>query len=238
MRSEKRFSAEPGCLYLVATPIGNLRDLSDRARDILGSVSKIACEDTRVTGKLLKKIEVEVPTISYRDENEHSLAPKLVEELSSGKSIALVADAGTPTLSDPGFRLVRACRARQVPVIPIPGPFAAAVALSASGLPTDGFLFVGFLAPKKSARLRFFQEYLKFPYTLVCYESTHRIDKFLEDAKSVFGPERTICLAREMTKIHETFLVGGIAEVQKTFAPQSSKGEFVVCIAKEGFRYE
>lgn len=234
MNTERSFQAEPGHLYLVSTPIGNLGDFTDRARQTLASVQKIACEDTRVTGKLLKHLGLEIPMVSYRDENEQSLAPTLVQELQKGLSLALVADAGTPTLSDPGYRLVQACRAQQIPVVPIPGPFAAAAALSASGLPTDGFLFVGFLPPKRSARQRFFQNHLQFPYTLVFYESTHRIEKFLEDARTVFGPDRVLCLAREITKLHETFLVGSIAEVRETFQSHSRKGEFVVCIAKEG----
>lgn len=231
-------AAVPGVLYCVATPIGNLADLSPRAADILNSADLIACEDTRVTGKLLRKLELDKPCISYREENEKALAPQLVKDLQAGKSIALVADAGTPTLSDPGFRLVRACRIAGVSVVPVPGPFAAAAALSASGLPTDGFLFVGFLPPKRAARERFFQQFLEFPYTLVCYESTHRIMKFIEDAIRVLGPERVVCVAREITKLHETFHTGTLKEVQKALATASTKGEFVVCIARSEFVLE
>jgi len=230
-----RFEAQPGNLYLVSTPIGNLGDISMRARDILATVDKIACEDTRITGKLLARLGLNKPLISYREENENRLAPTLAAKLYSGESIALVADAGTPVLSDPGFRLVRECRRLNLPVTPIPGPFAASTALAASGLPTDGFLFAGFLPQKRAARRQFFQKYRDFNYTLVLYESTHRIGKFLEDAEFILGGERTICLARELTKVHETFLTGPLGEVRKTFAGQSHKGEFVICIAAGKF---
>mgnify|MGYP006267354243 FL=1 len=232
-----RFKAEPGHLYLVSTPIGNLADLSFRARDILSSVDRIACEDTRVTARLLQRFGVEKTLISYREENEKTLAPGLADAIAGGESLALVADAGTPTLSDPGYRLVRACRSAGLPVVPVPGPFAAITALAASGLPTDGFLYVGFLPPKRSARQRFFREHEDFPYTLVCYESTHRIEKFLADANECLGPERLICLARELTKRHETFLVGTLEGVCSRFQQSSHKGEFVVCIGRKGLEW-
>lgn len=236
-RDPKAANLQPGTLYVVSTPIGNLGDTTTRTVDSLRSVDAIACEDTRVTGKLLKHLGVEPhpPLRSYRDENEQVATPGLLAELQSGKVIALVADAGTPTISDPGFRLVRACRAAKVPVIPVPGPTAAVAALSVSGLPTDQFLFLGFLPPKKAARLRCFENHKKADYTLVFYESTHRIEKFLDDLKSVLGPERNIFIGREISKLHETYLSGTVAEVRAALSQRSSKGEFVVCIAREGF---
>ena len=224
-----------GHLYVVATPIGNLGDLSERAIETLQGVDLIACEDTRVTKKLLAKLEISCPCISYREENEKTQALALLKDLQAGKSIALVSDAGTPTLSDPGFRVVRACRNEDVPVVPIPGPCAFTTALCASGLPTNGFLFLGFLPPKASARKRFFEKYQDFEYTIVLYESCHRIDKFLDDLLETLGPDRTLCLAREITKRHETFLVGSAQSVKEQLQKSSKKGEFVIIIAPKSF---
>ena len=224
-----------GTLHVVATPIGNLADLTERARAILGAVDLVACEDTRTTGALLTRLGLHKPLVAYHDHNETDAAEKIADQLAAGKSVALVSDAGTPTLSDPGFRLVRACRRRGLPVVPVPGPSALTAVLSASGLPTNGFLFVGFLPPKSAARLAFLGQYREFPFTLALYESCHRIEKFAAEMVAQLGPARIICLAREVTKLHETFLVGPAAEVQARLAAGSQKGEFTVLIAPADF---
>jgi len=226
----------PGHLYVVATPIGNLHDLSPRARSILSQADLLACEDTRTTGQLLARLGLPHKTlVAYHDHNERELAPKLADELASGKSVALVSDAGTPAISDPGFRLVRAARRRALPVVPVPGPCAFAAALSASGLPSNGFLFVGFLPPKSAARIAFFEKHRDFAYTLILYESCHRIEKAVTELHDSLGPERVICVAKELTKLHESFLVGPAAQVRDALSQASLKGEFVLLIAPQGF---
>ena len=227
--------AQPGHLYVVATPIGNLGDLTDRARGILGTVDLIACEDTRTTGAMLTRFGLRKDLIAYHEHNELEAAVRLAERIGGGASIAVVSDAGTPALSDPGFRIVRECRRRALPVVPIPGPSAITAVLSASGLPTNGFLFVGFLPPKSSARTAFFARYKDFDYTIVLYESCHRIDKAVNDAVASLGPDRIVCVAKEVTKLHETFLVGPAAEVRARLAKTSLKGEFVLLIAPAGY---
>ena len=225
----------PGHLYVVATPIGNLADLTDRARAILGAVDLVACEDTRTTGSLLTRLGLRRELVAYHEHNEVEAAEKLADQLAAGKSIAVVSDAGTPALSDPGFRIVRACRRRGIPVVPVPGPSALTAVLSASGLPTNGFLYVGFLPPKSSARIAFFEKYRDFDYTLALYESCHRIDKAVDDLVATLGPARVICVAKEVTKLHETFFVGPAADVQTRLAKASLKGEFVLLIAPAAF---
>lgn len=227
----------PGSLILVATPIGNLSDQTERATDYLRTADCIACEDTRVTGKLLSKLEINKSgaLLSYREENEKFLALELAERISEGAHIVLVADAGMPAISDPGFRLVRECRKRGLRVTCAPGATACTTALALSGLPTDGFLFAGFLPPKSAARKRFIEKYQNFEYTIVLYESCHRIVKFLDDLICVLGESRTICVARELTKLHETVISGPAEEVRARILKTSQKGEFVVCIAKEGY---
>jgi 16S rRNA (cytidine1402-2'-O)-methyltransferase len=226
---------QPGHLYVVATPIGNLADLTERARALLGTVDLVACEDTRTTGGLLTRLGLHREMRPYHEHNELEMAERLVEELAAGRSIALVSDAGTPALSDPGFRLVRACRRRGLPVVPVPGASALPAVLSAAGLPTNGFLFVGFLPPKTAARTSFLQKYQTFEYTLALYESCHRIDKLAEEIVTVLGASRVICIAKEVTKLHETFLVGPASEVVARLGRISRKGEFVVLIAPAGF---
>lgn len=227
----------PGSLTLVATPIGNLSDISERSAEQLRSADCIACEDTRVTGKLLSKLNIAKSGIllSYREENEKQMATELADRIAAGEQIVLVSDAGMPAISDPGFRLVRECRRRTLPVSCAPGATACTTALALSGLPTDGFLFAGFLPPKSAARKRFFQKYQDFEYTIVLYESCHRIIKFLNDLIDVLGEERCICVARELTKLHETIYSGPANEVRERVAKASQKGEFVVCIAKHGY---
>lgn len=225
----------PGHLYVVATPIGNLADLTERARAILGSVDLVACEDTRTTGAMLVRYGLHRELTAYHDHNEAEAADRLAEQISRGKSVAVVSDAGTPGLSDPGFRLVRACRRRGLPVVPVPGASAVTAVLSAAGLPTNGFLFVGFLPPKSAARIAFLQKHRDYDYTLALYESCHRIAKFTAEIVTVLGSDRVICIAKEVTKLHETFLVGLAGDVQARLAKLSLKGEFVVLIAPKDF---
>jgi 16S rRNA (cytidine1402-2'-O)-methyltransferase len=226
---------QPGHLYVVATPIGNLADLTERARAILGAVDLIACEDTRTTGGLLSRLGLRKELVAYHEHNETEMAARLADQLAAGRSIAVVSDAGTPALSDPGFRLVRACRRRGLPVVPVPGPSALTAVLSASGLPTNGFLFVGFLPAKSAARLAFFEKYRAFDYTLALYESCHRIAKALDELVATLGPDRVLCVAKEVTKLHETFLVGRAEDVRDRLARISVRGEFVLLIAPAEF---
>jgi 16S rRNA (cytidine1402-2'-O)-methyltransferase len=221
----------PGHLYVVATPIGNLGDLTERARATLAAADVIACEDTRTTGLMLSRLGIKRELVAYHEHNELEAAERLAERLASGATVALVSDAGTPGLSDPGFRLVRACRRRGLPVVPVPGPCAFAAVLSASGLPTNGCLFVGFLPPKSSARLAFFERYRDFDYTLALYEGGHRIAKALDDLAAVLGGARIVCVAKEVTKLHETFWVGAADEVRAKLAQASLKGEFTLLVA-------
>lgn len=224
-----------GALYLVATPIGNLSDLSARTRDALDKCDLIACEDTRVTKKLLDHLSLSKNLISYREENEVRKTVELAGLLEQGKSVALVSDAGYPGISDPGFRIVRECRTRQIPIVPVPGPNAAITVLAASGLPTHQFLFLGFL-PKKSAGARkALEEWKDFGGSIILYESKHRIEKTLGLIEEKLGSERMICLAREVTKLHESFLVGSVAEVTILNRTRSSKGEFTLVIGPEGY---
>jgi len=229
-------SVESGTLYVVSTPIGNLGDISARAREILGAVDTIACEDTRVTGSLLASFDIPRPKlVSYRDENETGRSLELVQSLRDGESVALVSDAGTPAVSDPGFRLVRACRKAEIKVCAVPGPSAFAAALSISGLPSDRFFFCGFLPPKSAARRRFLEEHRDFPSTLILYESVHRIEKFLNEIMDVLGGERVVSVARELTKKFENSTTGRIEEVRSAVLGQARKGEYVVLIAPEDF---
>lgn len=225
----------PGHLYVIATPIGNLSDLSERARALLERVDLVACEDTRTTGSLLSRLGFRRELLAYHEHNETEAAERLADLLEAGRSIALVSDAGTPGLSDPGFRATRVCRRRGIPVIPIPGACALTAVLSAAGIPTNGFLFVGFLPPKTAARRSFLTKYQDFEYTLALYESCHRIEALMAEIVELLGPDRVIALAREVTKIHETFHVGRAAEVVERFAHASHKGEFVVLIAPKDF---
>ncbi len=221
-----------GTLYVVATPIGNLEDITLRALRILREVDRIACEDTRQTRKLLDRHGIAKPLVSYHDHNEQARAEELLRDLEAGQNIALVSDAGTPLIADPGYRLVEQARAHGVTVSPIPGPSALVSALSASGLPTDSFFFGGFLPAKKTQRRKTLDELRMFPGTLVFYEAPHRILEALEDVAEVLGPRR-ITVARELTKIHEEFLVGEIGEVRETLANRPAlKGEITLMIGK------
>lgn len=227
-----------GTLYVIATPIGNLEDFSPRARRILASVDIVACEDTRITSRLLSTPGAGRELVAYRDDNEQAVASRLAARLQAGASVALVGDAGTPAVSDPGFRLVRLCRARGIPVVPVPGPAACLAALSVSGLPSDSFLFVGFLPARSAARRRFFETHRDFPHTILFYESCHRIDKFLTEALEILGPDRAACIARELTKRFETIHAGPLGDIVPRALAGSTKGEFVVCLAPAGFRLD
>jgi 16S rRNA (cytidine1402-2'-O)-methyltransferase len=227
---------QPGHLYVVATPIGNLADLTERGRAILGGVDLVACEDTRTTGAMLTRLGMRKEFVAYHEHNETEMAEKLALAIQEGKSVALVSDAGTPAISDPGFRVVRACRRRGLPVVPVPGASALIAVLSASGLPTNGFLYVGFLPPKSAARVAFFEEYRDFAFTVALYESCHRIDKAVDEIVTTLGGARVICVAKEVTKLHETFLVGPAVDVKARLARTSLKGEFVLLIAPADFQ--
>jgi 16S rRNA (cytidine1402-2'-O)-methyltransferase len=235
MMENASLTPQPGHLYVVATPIGNLADLTERARAILAGVDVIASEDTRTTGAMLTRLGLRKTLVAYHEHNEAEAALQLVEQIAAGKSIAVVSDAGTPGLSDPGFRVVRECRRRGLPVIPVPGPSALTAVLSASGLPTNGFLFVGFLPPKSAARIAFFEKHRDFPYTLALYESCHRIAKAVDELVTILGEPRVICIAKEVTKLHEAFLVGPAGTVRDRLAKTSLKGEFVLLIAPADF---
>ena len=222
----------PGALYVVATPIGNLGDLSPRAARVLAAVDRIACEDTRVSGPLLGSLGIQRPLQSLHEHNEDRIAADLVRRLCDGESMALISDAGTPLVSDPGFALVRAAREAGVPVYPVPGPCAAIAALSVSGLPSDAFVFAGFLPPKSAARCARLQELGRESRSVIVYESSHRITDCLADIVTVLGGARRLCLSREISKRFEESLTAGAAEVQAWQAadPNRSRGEFVLVI--------
>lgn len=218
-----------GCLYLVATPIGNLEDITVRALRLLGEADLIACEDTRHTLKLLIHYGIHKPTLSYHQHNEASRAPELLKRLEEGAQIVLVSDAGTPTISDPGHRLVSLCLERQIPVVPIPGPSAVIAALAASGLPTEEFLFVGFLPSRPAARRKALQNIAKETRTLAIYEAPHRLVDTLADAVESFGRRQAV-VAREITKVHEEFLRGDLAELLVRVQQQPVRGEITILI--------
>jgi 16S rRNA (cytidine1402-2'-O)-methyltransferase len=221
-----------GRLYVVATPIGNLGDLSPRARAVLSSCALIAAEDTRHTGVLLKHFNIETPQVSLHDHNEEQRTPDLLSRLREGASIALVSDAGTPAISDPGFDLVRAAAAAGVDIVAVPGPCAAIAALSIGGLPTDRFCFEGFLPARGAARRKRLELLIHEPRTLVLYESPHRVKDMLEDCVDAFGGERGAALAREITKMHETTYRGTLRELLARAGsdPDVGRGEIVLVV--------
>jgi 16S rRNA (cytidine1402-2'-O)-methyltransferase len=235
MAENESLIARPGHLYMVATPLGNLADLSERAAAILRTCDIVACEDTRSAGLLLQRLGTSKELLSYHDANEQLRASAIADLLAAGRSVALISDAGTPALSDPGFRAARECRRRGLPVVPVPGPCACVALLSASGLPSNGFLFVGFLPPKSAARRAFLQKRRDFEYTLALYESCHRIEKLVDEIVEELGPQRVVCLGKELTKIHETILVGPAGEVRERLQKIAIKGEFAALIAPETF---
>jgi 16S rRNA (cytidine1402-2'-O)-methyltransferase len=215
---------------VVATPIGNLGDLSARALETLKSVNTIACEDTRVTGGLLHRFGVPTPMMAYHDHNADRMRPQILERLLSGESFALVSDAGTPLISDPGYKLVKDCTEQNIRVVPIPGPSALLTALMACGLPTDSFYFGGFLPTKTSARREVLGAVAALKATLVFFESPHRVDATLVDMCAVFG-DREAVVGRELTKLHEEFKRGTLGALAKTYAEATTKGEIVIVIS-------
>jgi 16S rRNA (cytidine1402-2'-O)-methyltransferase len=227
--STERPPQRRGCLYLVATPIGNLEDITVRALRLLGEADLIACEDTRHTLKLLNHYGIHKPTLSYHQHNEASRAPELLKRLEQGAQITLVTDAGTPTISDPGHRLVSLCLANQILVVPIPGPSAVIAALAASGLPTGEFLFVGFLPSRPASRRKALQSLATETHTLAVYEAPHRLVDTLSDALDCLG-RRPAVIARELTKVHEEFLRGDLAELLVRAQQQPVRGEITVLI--------
>ncbi len=223
-------------LYVVATPIGNLGDLSPRAQEVLRSVAAVCAEDTRHTRPLLAHFGIDKPLVALHDHNEDGIAGRIVARLLGGESLALVSDAGTPLVSDPGFRLVRAARAAGVKVSPVPGACAAIAALSVAGLPSDRFLFEGFLPAKAGARRERLQRLASETATLVFYESSHRIAESLADMAAVFGGERPAVIARELTKLFETVLDGPLQDLLARVQADDNqrKGEFVVMVQGVG----
>ena len=221
-----------GILYLVATPIGNLEDISLRALRILKEVDLIACEDTRHSAKLLTHYGISTPRESYHQFNEESRAPRLIQMLRDGKSIALVSDSGTPLVSDPGYELVSSCRKEGIQVIPIPGPSAAIAALVGSGLPAESFFFAGFLPSRGSLRKRRLEELAGLPTTLILYEAPHRIIDSLEDMVAILGARRA-SIARELTKVHEELLHGTLPELLELLrARPRIRGEITLVIER------
>ena len=223
-----------GTLYLVATPIGNLEDMSPRAIRILHEASLIAAEDTRHTGNLLKHFEIATPLTSYFEHNKLNKLDFILGKLSNG-DVALVSDAGTPAINDPGYELVRAALASGFDVRPVPGPSAPVAALSVSGLPTDAFLYLGYLPSKKSERRKFVGQVADMPYTLIFLESPHRVIESLEDLLASIG-DRRICVAREMTKMFEEYWRGNISGAVEYFKSKEVRGEFTLVV--EGKRKE
>ena len=219
-----------GTLYLVATPIGNLADITHRALQVLKDVDLIACEDTRHTHKLLQHYGITTKTVSYHEHNEQQRTPQLVDQLKQGSDIAVVSDAGTPSISDPGYRLVRAAIENDVTVVPVPGPSALISALIAAGLPTDEFFFAGFLPSRTNARRTRLSELRTVPGTLIFYEAPHRLATTLKDAYEILG-ERDAVVARELTKLHEEIKRGRLSELASYFEDgDKARGEIVLLI--------
>lgn len=219
----------PGTLYLVATPIGNLADITHRALDVLTNVAVIACEDTRHTRKLLQHYGISTKTVSYHEHNEQERARQLIETLREGKDVAVVSDAGTPSISDPGYRLVRAAIDNDLAVVPVPGPSALISALIAAGLPTDEFFFGGFLPARSNARRTRLTDLRSVPGTLVFYEAPHRLADTLKDAYEILG-EREAVVARELTKLHEEFKRGRLSGLAEHYSNEEPRGEIVLLI--------
>jgi 16S rRNA (cytidine1402-2'-O)-methyltransferase len=218
-----------GTLYIVATPIGNLEDITLRALRILKEVDLIACEDTRRTQKLLNHFEIKKPLTSYFEHNKFVKGDLILRELLSGKNVALVSDAGTPGVSDPGYNLVKGAIEKGIPVIPVPGPSGVVAALSASGLPTDRFLFIGFLPQKEGKKKRLLEDLAAEPGTLVFYESPFRVKKTLSLLKECLG-DREAALAHELTKVHEGFMRGSLSEILEKSPEIIEKGEWIILV--------
>ncbi len=225
-------SPQTGVLYVVATPIGNLEDITYRAVRILREADLIACEDTRHTRKLLERYGIEKPLVSYHEHNEGQRAQELIAKLKAGAMVAQVSDAGMPGISDPGYRVVRLAVEQRIKVVPVPGPSAVIAALAASGLPTDAFEFRGFLPAKAGQRRTTLESLRSTQHTVVFYEAPHRILESLEDVVEVLGPQRRVAIARELTKVHEEFVRGTALEVLETARTHELKGEITFLIGK------
>lgn len=223
----------PGTLYVVATPIGNLDDISKRARDVLSAANVVAAEDTRRARQLLTRLGFSRRLLSMHENNEVERVEQLIDLLLDGLDVALISDAGTPLISDPGYRLLAAARARNLPVSPVPGCCAAIAALSIAGLPSDRFRFEGFLPSRPSARRKRLAVLRACPDTVLLYESVHRIAALLDDIRELFGADRPVALARELTKKHETIYRGSVDQVREQLRvdPGGGKGEFTVVIS-------
>lgn len=227
---------EPGTLYIVATPIGNLEDLSPRAQRILSAVDLILAEDTRHSARLLRAFDIRTRTLAFHENNEERMTGRIISRLAAGSDVALITDAGTPLISDPGFKLVRQAHAQNIPVSPVPGPAALIAALSAAGVAPGKFLFEGFAPARAEARRKRMAALAGAAHTLVFYEAPHRIKAFLADAATIFGPGREASIARELTKKFETIrqgTLGGLIEWMEQ-DPDQRRGEFVVIIAGAG----
>ena len=225
-----------GILYVIGTPIGNLHDISERAKQVLQEVDRVLAEDTRHSRRLLEHFGINTPLQSYHDFNERSAVTGILESLRLGLKLALISDAGTPLISDPGYHLVKAAHEQGVAIVPIPGPSAVATALSVAGMAADKFIFEGFLPGKPAARKKRLQEIAGEPRTLVFYEAPHRILGFLMDVKELYGSDRMVCVCRELTKKFETIYRGAATDVLDilTHDPQQQRGEFVVVIQGAG----
>lgn len=217
-------------LFIIPTPVGNLEDMTLRAIRLLKEVDLVLCEDTRVTGKLLKHFEISVRMLSFHQHNEHSILPSVMERLALGQQVALLSDAGMPGISDPGFLLVRECVKEGIAMESLPGPTAFVPALVASGIPCDRFCFEGFLPVKKGrqTRLRLLQDEMR---TMVFYESPHRLLKTLKEFAAIFGEDRMVCVSREISKLHETHHRGSVGELVSEFSDKNIKGEITIVVA-------
>jgi 16S rRNA (cytidine1402-2'-O)-methyltransferase len=226
-------NSKTGTLYIVATPIGNLADFGTRAAETLSKVDLILAEDTRHAGKLLKHYGIETRTRAFHDHNEQTYSAEIINLLTKGDDIALISDAGTPLISDPGYRLVRMAREQSIDVSPIPGPSALTAAVSASGMATDRFCFEGFLPSKRNQRIEKLTELVQEQRTMIFYESSHRIKDSLEDLEAIYREDREICVAREITKKFESFYFGSPAMVREQIVADSNnlKGEFVIVVS-------
>lgn len=221
---------EAGTLYIVGTPIGNLADMTFRAIEVLQQVALIAAEDTRHTGRLLQHFQIATPQVSYHDHNRISRLPELLDRLWQGQAIALVSDAGMPGISDPGYELVKACRDANLPVVPIPGVTAAITALTASGLPTDRFVFEGFLPTKRKERRDRLERLQAESRTLIFYEAPHRLLETLTDLDEIWGGDRPVVLARELTKLHEEFWQGTLDTAIAHCHGRDPQGEYTIVV--------